>query len=89
MANGLIPEPTVSRLKEVGVWMKVNGESVHQTENWKVYKEGRHELVEALYDTPDVGSVVLPFTARDIRFTKKGNTLYATCLAWPEEDLLM
>ena len=86
-AEGTFPPESVERLREVGDWMRVNGESVHETENWKVYKEGRHDLVEELYDTPDVASVQLPFTARDIRFTIKGNTLYATCLDWPEEEL--
>jgi alpha-L-fucosidase len=86
-AEGTFPKESVERLKEVGEWMKVNGESVYQTENWKLYKEGRHDLEEELYDTPDVASVELPFTAKDIRFTKKGNNLYVTCLDWPEEEL--
>jgi len=27
-----------------------------------------------------------PFTAQDVRFTTKGNTLYAIILGWPEND---
>jgi alpha-L-fucosidase len=30
-SEGVIPEPSVERLKEVGAWMKVNGESIHGT----------------------------------------------------------
>jgi len=30
-AEGLIPEPSVERLKAVGQWMKVNGDSIHGT----------------------------------------------------------
>ncbi|MCX6996872.1 MAG: alpha-L-fucosidase [Kiritimatiellaeota bacterium] len=30
-AEGLIPEPSIERLKEVGVWMKVNGEAIYGT----------------------------------------------------------
>jgi alpha-L-fucosidase len=30
-AEGLIPAPSVERLKEMGEWMKVNGESIHGT----------------------------------------------------------
>lgn len=30
-AEGLIPAPTIARLKEIGTWMDVNGESVHGT----------------------------------------------------------
>jgi alpha-L-fucosidase len=30
-AEGLIPEPSIERLKAIGVWMKVNGESIYGT----------------------------------------------------------
>ena len=30
-----------------------------------------------------------PFTAEDIRFTSKDNTLYAICLGWPGESALI
>jgi alpha-L-fucosidase len=30
-SEGLIPEPSIERLKEVGAWMKVNGEAVYGT----------------------------------------------------------
>ena len=39
MANGLIPEPTIQRLKDIGDWMKVNGEVIHNTRAIKNYKE--------------------------------------------------
>jgi alpha-L-fucosidase len=29
------------------------------------------------------------FTAQDIRFTTKDQTLYAVCLAWPEEEVVI
>jgi alpha-L-fucosidase len=30
-SEGVIPEPSVERLKEVGAWMKVNGEAIYDT----------------------------------------------------------
>lgn len=30
-SEGLIPQPSIDRLKEVGVWMKVNGEAIYGT----------------------------------------------------------
>ncbi len=44
MANGLIPESTVERLKDVGKWMKVNGEVIHNSRAIKNYMES-----ESLY----------------------------------------
>src|SRR5258708_11006672 len=30
-SDGVIPEPSVERLKEIGAWMKVNGEAIYET----------------------------------------------------------
>jgi alpha-L-fucosidase len=32
MATGEIPQPSIDRLREVGAWMKANGESIHGTQ---------------------------------------------------------
>jgi len=38
-AEGLIPQPSVERLKEVGRWMKANGEAIYGTRPWRIYGE--------------------------------------------------
>ena len=88
-SDGEIPPESLNRLKEISDWMKVNSESVYNTESWKIYKEGEHDMLEEIYDGKEMASLVLPFTAQDIRFTKKGNNIYATCLAWPDKDLII
>ena len=30
-SEGLIPDPSIQRLKEIGAWMKVNGEAIYET----------------------------------------------------------
>jgi alpha-L-fucosidase len=62
-ADGTIPEVIQSRLREVGEWLRVNGEAIYGSRAWDTYKDG------------------------DVRFTRKGNTLYAIALEWPEEEL--
>lgn len=41
-AEGLIPAESVKRLKEMGTWLKTNGEAIYGTKSRKNYKEGDH-----------------------------------------------
>jgi alpha-L-fucosidase len=79
-SDGTIPEPEEEILLEIGGWLAVNGEAIYGTRPWKVYGEGPTEVIEGYFqDTKRTG-----FTARDIRFTTQGDTLYAIVLGWPE-----
>lgn len=39
-SEGLIPEASVERLKEMGEWLKINGDAIYMTKQLKNYKEG-------------------------------------------------
>jgi alpha-L-fucosidase len=41
-AEGIIPEASVERLKEVGDWMKVNSEAVYKVKQLRNYREGEN-----------------------------------------------
>jgi alpha-L-fucosidase len=83
--DGTIPEEQQRILLEVGRWLEVNGEAIYGTRPWKVYGEGPTQVIGGEFkDT--VGGV---FTGRDIRFTTKGNALYAIALAVPEEEMVI
>ena len=78
--DGTIPEPEEETLLEIGRWLAVNGEAIYGTRPWKVYGEGPTEVFEGYFqDTKRAG-----FTAKDVRFTTKGDTLYAIVMGWPE-----
>ncbi len=38
-AEGVIPQPSVERLEEMGEWMKINGEVIHNSRTFPFYKE--------------------------------------------------
>lgn len=83
-SEGLIPQPSIDRLMEVGAWMETNQEAIYGTSPWKVFRDGPlvdKEAAKGLKQGP--GSPV------DIRFTAKGNSIYAICLAWPEKDVVV
>ena len=60
---------------EVGAWMETNQEAIYGTLPWKVH-----------HDKEPAGGAPAPI---DIRFTAKGKSVYAICLAWPEKSVLV
>ncbi|MCO6475916.1 MAG: alpha-L-fucosidase [Phaeodactylibacter sp.] len=56
-AEGLIPEASVERLKEMGEWMAVNAPVVYNSGMWHQYKEGEH----IRYTVDDEGRVYATF----------------------------
>jgi len=78
-ADGTIPDEVQKVLRDVGSWLKVNGDAIYGTRPWKIFGEGPTEVAQgAFHDTN-----TKPYTADDYRFTTKGEALYAIELGWP------
>jgi len=84
-ADGTIPEHEQEMLRRIGGWLKINGEAIYGTRPWMMYGEGPTTVVAGSF--ADVKRAA--FTGEDIRFTTKGDTLYAIALAWPENGKLV
>lgn len=65
-AEGLIPQPCIDSLTEVGAWLETNGQAIYGTMPWRIFRD--------------------PTKTSDIRFTAKGDSLYAIGLDLPGKE---
>jgi alpha-L-fucosidase len=83
--NGSIDDQEVAILEEIASWMKINAECIFDTRPWKVFGEG-----PAISEAAPIAAQGFnegkgkPFGAADMRFTTKGDTLYAIVFGWPD-----
>jgi alpha-L-fucosidase len=82
--NGVPDADELKFLAELTAWMDVNSEGIYATRPWKVYGEGPSVSSQAPRGQFGGARDVRPYTAEDMRFTMKGDTLYAFVMVWPE-----
>ena len=87
-ADGSLPETFRDELVKIGNWLKLNGESIYGTRPFKVFGEnatdqrtvsGNNKYADNLY----------AYTAKDLRFTTKKNTVYVLVLDWPGNNAVL
>jgi alpha-L-fucosidase len=81
-ADGTIPKEAANLLLGVGDWLKVNGEAIYGTRPWHTFGEGQARVATGHLKERESD----PLTVADVRFTTKGNALYAICPGWPEAE---
>ena len=82
--DGTIPDNQMEYLDAFRDLMRVNGEGIYGSRPWKVFGEGPL-VIKAGRGSENLKS----YCQQDIRFTAKGDTLYAFVLAPPTEDIVI
>lgn len=78
MSNGQLDNKAILLLKEIGAWMKVNGESIYETTPWatsgvgnlRIVKKGEKSLYLSLMEMPTGNKLNVPYLV-----PKKGKSL--------------
>ena len=84
--DGTIDEDERRFLGEIATWIPAHGEAIFGTRPFAVSGEGAPATAKS---TDFNERNARPYTSEDIRFTTKGETLYATALGWPENRNLL
>ena len=82
--DGSLDPEAETMLHELADWTAVNGEAIYGSRPWLIYGEGSSKVERS----GNFNDTKVAYSAKDIRFTTKGRTLYAIALGWPEESKL-
>jgi len=83
-ADGTIPDEDAGILREVGRWLRVNGEGIYGTRTWKAFGEGPTKVEEDAFKDGDGRG----YTEGDVRYTYKGGVIYAFAMRAPKDGVL-
>jgi len=83
--DGTIPPTQRGLLLEIGEWLTINGEAIYGTRPWIIYGEGPTAGGESVIKEKNE----VEYTNKDIRFTTKGDVLYAIVLDWPGKQTVI
>jgi alpha-L-fucosidase len=83
--DGTITQEQQEVLRSIGGWLKINGEAIYGTRPWIIAAEGSTKSTAGAFTDNEESS----YTAEDIRFTTKGDFLYAISLGWSDDEIIV
>lgn len=81
-SDGTLDAEEERLLDEIAAWTSVNGEAIYGTRPWKTFGEGPSAAPSA-GDAKFNESQRKELTSRDVRYTRKGDVLFALVMGWP------
>lgn len=79
--DGSIDDTEKRILADIAAWMQVCGEAIFASRPYRVFGEGPTRQQAGMHGEGQAR----PWTAQDIRYTTRGQTLYAFVLDWPAD----
>lgn len=86
-ASGSIDEKVMAVLEGIKEWMDVNGQSIYGTRTWKTFGEGPQAEASNPINAQGFNESN-NYSAADIRFVQRNDTVFATTLRYPEGKTL-
>lgn len=83
-ADGTIPDNQKEVLLGIGQWLDKYGEAIYATRPWYTFGEGPTKEPEGHFKNYQE-FMKITYSSDDIRYTSKGNYIYAIILGWPED----
>lgn len=84
-ADGSIPEKDQQILKDIGSWLKVNGEAIYGSRCFRMAQEGPTREIEG----PFSDGKETEYTSEDFRFTAGNGCIYAICMKYPKDGRVL
>ena len=82
--DGTIDEKEERIVEEIAGWMGRYGAAIYGTRPWRIHGEGPFKPNSGAFAEGGPNS---PYTARDIRYARKGQDVHAFVLGWPEDGV--
>jgi alpha-L-fucosidase/arylsulfatase A-like enzyme len=89
-SDGTFDDKTKFLLKELGAWLKINGEAIYATRPFSIYGEGPTKIAKMKSHGFNENNKRV-YSSQDIRFTrsKDGETVYAIVLNTPGKEIVI
>jgi alpha-L-fucosidase len=87
--SGMPDRAELKVVEELTGWMAVNSEAIYSTRPWKIFGDGPGALIRPVPGQRFNESGRKDFTADEVRFTTKGDVLYAFFMGWPEKEIVI